>query len=46
MKKFLAIYIGTRAARDKSRWDELDEQEQQALQASGLTVALRMIGGR
>jgi hypothetical protein len=34
MKKFLAIYTGTEAARAK--WNKLDEKKRQALQASGV----------
>ncbi len=36
MQRFLAIYIGTRAAREQARWDQLDEQERKMLQASGV----------
>ena len=35
MKKFLAIYIGTEAALEKSQWKSLDEGKRQALEASG-----------
>jgi hypothetical protein len=36
MKKFLAIYIGTAAALEKARWDELDEETRKALDAAGV----------
>jgi hypothetical protein len=36
MKKFLAVYIGTQAAREKAQWDTLDEDKRKALQASGI----------
>lgn len=38
MKKFLAIYIGTAAALEKARWNELDEEERKALEASGIAA--------
>jgi hypothetical protein len=34
MKRFLAIYIGTQAALE--RWNQLDEEERKALEASGI----------
>jgi hypothetical protein len=36
MKRFLAIYIGTEAALEKSHWNKLDEEKRRALDASGL----------
>lgn len=36
MKTFLAIYIGTADALEKSRWNQLDEKERKALEASGI----------
>jgi len=36
MKKFLAIYIGTASAREKSKWDTLDEAKRKKLEASGI----------
>ncbi len=36
MKKFLAIYIGTPAANEKSGWDKMDEAKRQAVIASGI----------
>jgi hypothetical protein len=36
MKRFLAIYIGTEAALERARWNELDEGKRKALQASGV----------
>lgn len=36
MKKFLAIYIGTQAAFEKSGWNELSEEKRKALEASGM----------
>lgn len=38
MKRFLAIYIGTEAALEKSQWNEMDEQKRKALEASGVTA--------
>ena len=35
MKRFLAIYIGTEAALERARWNELDEAERKAIQAEG-----------
>lgn len=36
MKKFLAIYIGTATATEKSQWDKMDPQTRQAREASGI----------
>jgi hypothetical protein len=36
MKKFLAIYIGTATAHEKSEWDKMDEAKRKALEASGI----------
>lgn len=36
MKRFLAIYIGTQAALEHARWNNLDVAERQAVQASGI----------
>jgi len=36
MKRFLAIYIGTQAALEKSQWNKLDEEKRKALEASGI----------
>ena len=36
MKKFLAVYIGTQGARERSGWDELDEAKRKALEAKGM----------
>jgi hypothetical protein len=36
MKKFLAIYIGTAAGREKSGWDTMDEGKRRALEESGI----------
>jgi hypothetical protein len=35
MKRFLAIYVGTQAALEKSQWNKLDEEKRKALDASG-----------
>jgi len=35
MKRFLAIYIGTEAALEKSQWNKLDEEKRKAREASG-----------
>ena len=36
MKKFLAIYIGTDAALERSQWNELDADKRKAREASGI----------
>ena len=36
MKRFLAIYIGTPAARDRSQWDKLDDTKRNELEAAGM----------
>ena len=36
MKRFLAIYIGTEAALERSGWNKLDEQKRKAAEASGI----------
>ncbi len=36
MKKFLAIYIGTASAREKSGWDKMDEAKRKGLEAAGM----------
>jgi hypothetical protein len=36
MKKFLAVYIGTPAALEKSGWQTMDEAKRQKLEASGM----------
>lgn len=36
MKKFVAIYIGTEAARRKARWNEMDETQRKAREAAGM----------
>lgn len=38
MKKFLAVYIGTEAALERSQWNALDEQKRKAREASGLAA--------
>jgi hypothetical protein len=35
MKKFLAIYIGTEAALERSQWNKLDDAERKQRQAAG-----------
>jgi hypothetical protein len=35
MKRFLAVYIGTEAALEKSQWNTLDEEKRQAREAQG-----------
>jgi hypothetical protein len=35
MKNFLAIYIGTEAALERSQWTRMDEQKRQARSAQG-----------
>ena len=36
MKRFLAIYIGTQAALEKTKWNELDDATRQAREAAGM----------
>ena len=36
MKKFMAIYMGTAAARSSAHWDKLDEKQRKELQAKGM----------
>ncbi len=36
MKRFLAIYIGSEAARARARWDELDEKKREAAEVAGV----------
>lgn len=36
MKKFLAIYIGTASAFEKSGWNSMDEKKRKELEASGM----------
>lgn len=38
MKKFLAIYIGTEAALEKTQWKKLDEEKRKALETSGVNA--------
>ena len=41
MKRFLAIYVGTEAARARAQWNELDEEQRKAREASGLEAWMR-----
>jgi hypothetical protein len=36
MKRYLAVYIGTAAARERSRWDALDAESRRALEGEGM----------
>ena len=36
MKKFLAIYVGSEAARERSQWNQLDEEKRKARVAQGM----------
>ena len=36
MKKFLAIYIGTEAALERSQWNKLDDAKRKERQAAGM----------
>ena len=38
MKKYLAIYIGTEAAFEKSGWNKLDEAKRKAREAAGMSA--------
>ena len=40
MKRFLAIYIGTEAALEKSQWNKLPEEKRKALEASGFKAGM------
>lgn len=35
MKRFLAVYVGTQAALERARWNELGEAERSAREAAG-----------
>ena len=41
MKKFLAIYIGTASALEKSGWNKLDEEKRKKLQQSGIKAWMK-----
>jgi hypothetical protein len=36
MKKFLAVYVGSAAAHERSGWNQLDETQRRARQAQGM----------
>src|SRR5688500_13143559 len=36
MKRFLAVYIGTQGALEKSDWNKLQDEDRKALEASGM----------
>jgi hypothetical protein len=36
MKRFMAIYIGTEAALERSKWNQLDEDKRKAREAAGM----------
>ena len=36
MKKFVAIYLGTQAARERASWDQLDPAERKRREAAGI----------
>ena len=38
MKKFLAIYIGTAAAVEKSEWNKMDDEKRKKLDAEGMSA--------
>lgn len=38
MKRFLAIYIGTEAALERSRWNKLQEDERKKREAAGMAA--------
>ena len=38
MKRFLAIYIGTAAAVEKSEWSKMDDEKRKQLDAKGLNA--------
>jgi hypothetical protein len=41
MKTFLAIYIGTAAALEKSQWNELDAKTRKAREAAGIEAWMK-----
>jgi len=41
MKKFLAIYIGTEAALERSQWNKLDDAKRKQRQAAGFEAWMR-----
>jgi hypothetical protein len=41
MKKFLAIYIGTATALDKSEWSKMDEATRKKREAAGIEAWMR-----
>ncbi|MBP1882236.1 hypothetical protein [Sinorhizobium mexicanum] len=38
MKRFLAIYIGTEAALERSQWKKMNDEERKAREAAGIEV--------
>lgn len=38
MKRFLAIYIGTAAAHEKAKWNEMPEEKRNAIDARGFAA--------
>ena len=36
MKRFMAIYIGTEAAVERAKWNQLDEEKRKAREAAGM----------
>ena len=41
MKRFLAIYIGTEAALEKARWNELDEEKRKQADTAGMEAWMK-----
>jgi hypothetical protein len=38
MKKFLAVYIGTQAALERAKWNDLSQEKRKELEASGMNA--------
>lgn len=45
MKNFLAIYIGTEDARRRSQWEQMDEKQRKAREASGIKAWMEWATG-
>lgn len=41
MKKFLAVYIGTQAARERSHWNELSDDARKARESQGIDAWMK-----
>lgn len=43
MKKFMAVFIGTAEARERSGWDKLDEAKRKAREAEGMKAWMNWV---